>query len=137
MGWFLPTLAYLLLVGIMGITVKIALQELQWPIILVWTTIVYAAVALVTWASGAVSFQFPVRGTLFAILSGVGACLGFVFLNIALNRGDTSQVVPASSAYPLVTSILAVTILRESLSGARIVGILLLVSGLIVLGRAG
>lgn len=53
----------------------------------------------------------------------------------ALKVGDISQVTPVSGAYPLVAAILAWTIFREPITITRVVGVLLIVTGALLLKR--
>jgi transporter family protein len=53
----------------------------------------------------------------------------------ALKVGDISQVTPVSGAYPLVAAILAWMIFREPITITRVVGVLLIVTGALLLKR--
>ena len=64
-----------------------------------------------------------------AILAGVGLYIYF----IALGKGESSQVVPIVATFPLFTAIYAFLILKESITTPKIIGTLLIVSGLVIL----
>ncbi len=64
-----------------------------------------------------------------------GALGMFTYFSL-LKSGAASKVVPLTAAYPLVTALLALLILREELSWQRLLGILLTVSGLIILQKS-
>lgn len=136
MAWLPPTIGFLLLVGSMGITIRLALRDTHWSSILMWATTVYGVVTFCIWLSGQLQLSFTLTGTFYSLLSGLGASVSFVLLSIALNRGDASQVVPVSSAYPIVTALLAAAILREAVSVGRMIGIGLVFVGLVVLARS-
>ena len=76
-----------------------------------------------TWAFGAAALAMNVCG-LFAF-------------SFALNAGFASLVVPISSAYPLVTVILAVALLHEKLDRLHMVALVFVIIGLIVIGVTG
>jgi transporter family protein len=59
-----------------------------------------------------------------AVLAASGLSLFF----FALSRGDASQVVPATSAYPVVTLVAAALVLSEPVTPTRIVGTILVVA---------
>jgi transporter family protein len=77
----------------------------------------------ITWALGATALALNVCGI-------------FAF-SFALNAGFASLVVPISSAYPLVTAILAVALLREKLDRLHVVALVFVIIGLIVIGITG
>lgn len=72
------------------------------------------------WAFGAVGLALNVTGA-------------FAY-SFALEQGSASLVVPISSAYPLVTIVLAVALLREKISFLQAVALAVVVSGLIMIG---
>jgi transporter family protein len=76
-----------------------------------------------TWAFGGAALAMNVCG-LFAF-------------SFALNAGFASLVVPISSAYPLVTVILAVALLHEKLDRLHMVALVFVIIGLIVIGVTG
>jgi len=59
--------------------------------------------------------------------------LGTLALYYGLNKGKASVVVPLSSIGPAITAILAVIFLKEQLSIQQIFGIVMILSGVIVL----
>ncbi len=69
-----------------------------------------------------------------ALASNVCGVFAFSF---ALNAGSASLVVPISSAYPLVTVILAVALLHEKLDRFHIVALIFVIIGLVVIGITG
>jgi transporter family protein len=64
-------------------------------------------------------------------LSGVMAgLLGMWTYYIALKMGPTSKIVPIAACYPLVTAFLSVLVLREGVTLSRVIGTVLIVSGI-------
>lgn len=74
----------------------------------------------IAWALGATTLALNVCGV-------------FAF-SFALNAGLASLIVPISSAYPLVTVILAVALLREKLDRLHVIALVSVVIGLIMIG---
>jgi len=66
----------------------------------------------------------------------LNVCGVFAF-SFALNAGFASLVVPISSAYPLVTVILAVALLREKLDRIHVIALVFVLVGLTVIGITG
>jgi transporter family protein len=64
-----------------------------------------------------------------AILAGLGLYIYFT----ALGKGESSKVVPIVATFPLFTAIYAFLILKESITTPKIIGTLLIVSGLVIL----
>lgn len=73
-----------------------------------------------------------------ALLAGGGFLASFVgqlaFYH-ALKTGQLSQVTPVAGAYPLVAALLGWLVLREPLTGARVLGVLCIVAGTVLLRR--
>lgn len=59
-----------------------------------------------------------------------------ILLYAALSSGEASKVVPVTAAYPALTLVLSALFLSENVSPARIVGMLLVVSGVVLLTSA-
>lgn len=72
------------------------------------------------WAMGAVGLALNVTGA-------------FAY-SFALEQGSASLVVPISSAYPIVTVVLALVLLREKVSKLQAVALAVVVSGLVMIG---
>jgi bacterial/archaeal transporter family protein len=78
----------------------------------------------------------PVRSAVFFALAGLLAgLLGTWTYYCVLKSGAISQVVPIAAAFPLVTAVVAVLILREHVTPMRIVGTCLVVLGIVLVKR--
>jgi len=66
----------------------------------------------------------------------LNVCGVFAF-SFALNAGLASLVVPISGAYPLVTVVLAVALLREKLDRLHVIALAFVIVGLTVIGLTG
>jgi transporter family protein len=133
--WLLPALAYVVLLGGLGVITKFALRYLGWPDLIVWTTAVYIVVSAVLLLSGRASLAGGSTGVGLAVVAGVMAVLSLVMLYVALGYGDASQVVPFTSTYPLVALVLAWAVLGEQVTAGRAVGAVLVVAGAVLLTR--
>ncbi|MBN1822998.1 MAG: EamA family transporter [Endomicrobiales bacterium] len=88
------------------------------------------AVVLVASGKLKAALAIPPKATLFFILSGITAGgIGVFTFYKALQTGSASKIVPLASTYPLVTALLSVLFLGETLTLTRLIGILLIVSG--------
>ncbi|MFZ5631230.1 MAG: EamA family transporter [Bacillota bacterium] len=76
------------------------------------------------------------KSYLFIILEGIlAALLGQLAYYYAQKLGDISRVAPIVAAFPVVTVILAVAILGEKFTWSKLIGTLLIISGIIVIKR--
>jgi transporter family protein len=133
-GWLLPALGYVAVVGAVGVTSKLALRTISWQQLLLWVPIVYAAFAIGVAASGRAKLPLGAGGA-WAVATAIFAASGLVLLFFALSRGDATQVVPVTSAYPVVTLVAAAIFLSESITITRIAGTALVVGGLVLISR--
>lgn len=133
-GWILPTLGYILLLGAGGITAKLALRTISWQQLVLWVPIVYivCALSLAIFAGARVPFG---AGGAWAATTAVCAAASLILLFYALTKGDAGNVVPASSAYPVVTLVGSALFLSEKLTLIRGFGTALVVLGVVLLSR--
>lgn len=92
-------------------------------LILYWTVSGYPSISLYAW--------------LFALLSGIAELFYFVFLSYAYRHGQLSIVYPiARGSGPIISVILGVLLLQESVGTYQIVGVILLIIGIWLVRRA-
>jgi transporter family protein len=131
-GWLLPALGYVVLVGITGVTTKVALRTIDWQQVVYWVPVAYIGFSLLIW----LVYHKPMvlgAGGGWAIVSAICAAGGLIFLFYALSKGDASVVVPVTSAYPIITLIGAAIFLSESITVPRVVGTVLVIAGVVVI----
>ena len=130
--WLFPTLAYVVALGALGVTSKLALRTLSWQDVLVWTTIGYIFTSTFLLATGQAGIKFEAN-TWWAVASAALAISALIFLYVALGTGQASKVIPVSAAYPAITLVLSAIFLSESFTLPKIGGIALVVAGVVVL----
>jgi transporter family protein len=130
--WLVPTLAYVVTLGALGVTSKLALRTLSWQELVVWTAGAYLVCALALLALGQGGFAFE-PNTWWAVVSAVIVVSSLVLLYIALGNGEASKVVPITAAYPAVTLIGAALFLSEDITAGKVAGMLLVLAGVVVL----
>jgi bacterial/archaeal transporter family protein len=130
--WLIPTLGYVVFVGALGVTSKLALRSVSWQAAIVATTGVYLVATAVFAALGEIKFGTGIDN-FWAFAAGVLAVGSLILLYIALGTGEASKVVPISAAYPAVTLVLAAIFLSEALTVGRAAGALLVIGGVVVL----
>jgi len=130
--WLIPTLTYVVTLGALGVTSKLALRTMGWQDLVVWTASAYAVGAIVLLVLGQGHFNTgPDVG--WALLSAVIVVSSLVLLYVALGNGEASKVIPITAAYPAVTLIGAALFLSESITTAKVAGMLLVLAGVVVL----
>ena len=78
--------------------------------------------------------SFPTNSIIFAVVTGILNGLGLLFFLSALSKDKLSLVSSIGSAYPVITIILGIIILRETLSTFEAIGIFLVMFGVIAAG---
>ena len=134
-AWLLWSLFYVMVTGALGITSRLALRDLQWQNLVLWTAVGYALVAIVLLSTGQGAVRFA-AGTGWAIASAGAAIGGLIALYLALGSGEASKVIPITAAYPAVTVLLAAIVLSETLSPLRILGTALVIAGAVMVAVA-
>jgi transporter family protein len=133
-GWFLPILAYIVVLGATGVTTKLALRTIEWQQMVFWLPIVYAVFCIGFLALGGTRFPTGV-GSAWAALTAVCAATALILFFYALTKGDVSVVVPVSSAYPVVTLIGSALFLSENITMPKVIGTVLVIAGVVVISR--
>jgi uncharacterized membrane protein len=133
--WLIPTLGYVLLVGGLGVTSRLARRTLSWQDVVVWSGIGYVIVASVFLATGQARLRFTTDGR-WAMGSAALAISGLVMLYVALGTGEATKVVTVSAAYPAATLLLAAAFLSEPVTIGRLAGLALVVGGVVVMTLA-
>lgn len=134
MSWILPAVGYLVLLGSLGITSKLAQRSISWEELLIWTWVAYSAIAAILALLGRAHLSGGVGGAMGAV-SGILASTALVLFYVALERGQASRVVPLTAAYPVVTLLLAFLVLSEQATVAKLAGTALVVMGVVLLTR--
>ena len=98
--------------------------------------------ALIVLAMLAIRRERPVvafdRSTALLVLAtGTFDTLANVLFVLGVQGGSASIVATASGAYPIVTALLAIVLLKERLAPNQYVGVVVLLAGLVALGAAG
>jgi len=132
MAWLIPTIGYVVALGVWGVAGKLALRSLSWGDVLVVTAVVYGLTAIVLLALGRAGVRFE-SNTWRALLAAVCVVSPLVFFYLALESGEASKVVPVSAAYPAVTLVLSAIFLAEDISLVKVGGLALVIGGVVLL----
>jgi transporter family protein len=131
-GWILPALGYVVLVGIAGITTKVALRTIDWQQVVYWVPVAYVILSAIL----VLVFHKPMvlgAGGGWAIVTAFAAAGGLICFFYALSKGDASVVVPTTSAYPVIALVGSAVFLSESITVPKVIGTVLVVAGVVVI----
>jgi uncharacterized membrane protein len=132
MVWLACALYYALSVGSLGVTSALALRNLRWTDLILWSGVGYVAVVVALVATGTTAVKIS-TGSWWAILSAGLAISGLVSLYVGLQHGSAAKVVTVGAAYPAVTVLLAALFLSEPLTVPHIIGVALVVAGCVLI----
>lgn len=130
-SWLIPILAYVVMVGALGLFGKLALRSLSWQELIVWTTVVYAFATAFFLLSGQVNLHFE-GNTWWALAGGVAAVGSLLTLYLALGHGEAGTILSISAAYPVVTLTLSAIFLAESISPGKAIGVGVVIGGVVL-----
>ncbi|HXY55736.1 MAG TPA: EamA family transporter [Nitrospirota bacterium] len=132
-AWFVPAVAALILWGVWGLFQKLATNQMTPRNVYLAAVLGMIVVALAVFAMSDVPLQMNARGVFLALLAGICSSLGgFLFLH-AISRGKASVVIPFTALYPLVTIILSVTVLNETITARHGLGIVMALISMVLL----
>ena len=134
--WLLPSLVALLCNGLSTFLPKLSLKSLRLLDLVVYQGFFFFGWSLAIPAIyGWPAFEF--KGTMTAVISGVIGALGQLFYLVGLQRTSVAPVSTVAGLYPLVSTLLAVFLLDESVTVLQGAGIIFGVSSIIMLVIAG
>ena len=122
--------------GLAPVFDKIALKTVS-PLIAIAVRMMWSAFAMILFVlfagKTATLINLPFKNISFLFVSASVSLLGYMFYFKALSKGNASKVVPAVATFPLVTAIIAFTLMGDPFSVQKISAIILIVSGIILL----
>lgn len=133
--WFPPAILALLIWGVTAFLPKIALRALSPFQMIIYHSLFFLTGALcVQLFYGRPEFQLP--AVFFAMATGACGTFGQILYLTALKKGPVTYVSMISSLYPLVATLLAVTILHDPITLRQAAGVALGVAAIILLVRS-
>lgn len=134
-SWMLLSIATVLLWGSWGLQSKLIVDRIS-P----WMNQVLFSIGLLPllgwmlfWKNLRQAAGEPRKGALYGLLTGILGGLGNVTFYLALSRGKASVIVPMVGLAPLITVVLALVVLKESINRAQVVGVVLALASIYLL----
>lgn len=122
--WFVYALITLVFYGLWAFFPKLASLYLTPREVLLYQIIGVVAVGLFIGFTFKGKLNYSLMGLVFSFLGGACGLVGTLFFLKSLQTGKTSVVVTMTALYPLITIILAVIFLRETITLKNFFGIL-------------
>ena len=132
-SWFLWTILALVTFGFWGFFPKLAVSYINPQSALIYQVFGGLLVGIVGLALIGFKPETHPMGILFALLTGITGVLGTFFYYVAASRGQISIVVSLTALYPLITILLAIIFLHESLTLKQIVGLCFAIGAIVLL----
>lgn len=131
-GWILPAFGALVLWGFWGFIPKLTTNYLSPKNAVVYEVLGGLLLAFIVLASSKFQLDFHPKGSAFAIVTGMLGLLGAFCFLLAVSKGPVTLVATLSALYPVVSILLAVFLLHESVTFRQWVGIAMAVLAMIL-----
>jgi len=128
-GWLRPSLLALFFWGLWGFFTKVSADRISWQMLMIFFG---ACTFLGGLATGPMKFKIDLWFWL-GLFAGLAGALGFLYFYIAISRGQATTVIPLTSLYVAVASVLAFIFLAEPLTLKKILGIAFAVVAMVLL----
>jgi len=132
-GWFVWTMLAMITFGAWGFFPKLAVSYINPQSALIYQVIGGMIVGVISLAM--VNFRPDTHpmGILYALLTGITGVLGTLFYYAAAGKGQISIVVSITALYPLITILLAIIFLHETLVLKQYIGLGFALAAIILL----
>ena len=136
--WIIYALVALVFWGITGVTQKLSTNNISTQLSFLWFVYAMFAIGLVIFLTVPIQWHMPPKIFWLAIVGGALNGLGALTSFAAFEKGGkASIVVPLCYLFPLVTVLLAITFLHESLTRTEIAGIITALVAAVLLYQEG
>ena len=132
-SWFFWTILAMVTFGAWGFFPKLAINYINPQSALIYQVIGGLLVGIVGLAMLNFKPETHPLGILFAFLTGITGVLGTFFYYLAASRGQISIVASLTALYPLITIMLAIVFLHETLIMKQVIGLCFAIAAIILL----
>jgi len=132
-SWFIWTILAMVTFGAWGFFPKLAVNYITPLSAMIYQVIGGLLVGIVGLAVVNFKPETHPMGMLYALLTGITGVLGTLFYYAAASRGQISIVVSLTALYPLITILLAILFLHETLVLKQVIGLGFAVAAIILL----
>ncbi len=128
-GWLRPSLLALFFWGLWGFLTKLGADKVPWQTMMIYFGVCTFLGGLIT---GPLQFKLN-TWHMIGLAAGLAGAIGFIYFFVAISRGPASRVIPITSLYVAVASILAFILLSEPLTLKKVLGILCAIVAMVLL----
>ena len=132
-SWFIWTILAMVTFGAWGFFPKLAVNYINPQSALIYQVIGGLLVGIIGLAMINFKPETHPMGILYALLTGISGVLGTLFYYAAASRGQISIVVSLTALYPLITIMLAIIFLHETLVLKQVIGLGFAVAAIVLL----
>jgi len=135
--WLLNSIACLLCWGIWSFMPKLAVQHVPPKSAFFFQGLGGVLVAIAIFSTMQERVVFNAKGLGFALVGGLAGYAGMLFFLYAVQSGKVCVVAPLTALYPVIAIVLGITFLGESLTGLQWVGVVLALTGIVLISCKG
>jgi len=124
--------------GLWGFLSKLVVQKLHpLQMLIVGCCISFVLLPVYYWVSktSSVSGTLTVSNVSLCVLASLMSTIGTIAYIVGIRTGELGSIAVISCSYPVLTVVLAALFLGEALTVSKIIGVILVIVGVIVLGR--
>ena len=132
-GWFFWTILAMVTFGAWGFFPKLVVSYISPQSAIIYQVLGGLLVGIVGLALVKFKPETHPMGILFALLTGITGALGTLFYYAAASKGQISIVVSLTALYPLITILLAIIFLHETLVLKQVIGLCFAVAAIVLL----
>ncbi len=134
--WLIFAMVALVFWGITGVTQKLSTNAISTELSFLWFGVAMIALALIVLPTVSLRWHLAAKDFWLAVIGGTLNSLGAYTSFAALEKGGkASIVIPLCYLYPLLTIILAIAFLHESLTRPQFAGIVLALVAAILISQ--
>ena len=122
-AWLLPTLLTLITWGLWAFLPKLAAQHIDPQSSIIYQVLGGLLVGVVVLVSLKFQVQYNTPGFTLSLAIGILGFFGAFMYLIAVSRGPISLVAPITALYPMLTILLGLIVLGETITAKQAVGI--------------
>ncbi len=128
-GWLKPSLPALFFWGLWGFLTKLGARKVPWQTMLIFFALGTLTIGLLAKPTFSGFGVYHLIG----LAAGLACAVGFMYFFIAMSRGSASVVIPVTSLYVVVASVMAFIILAGPLTLKKVMGIVCAVIAIVLL----
>ena len=133
-GWILPTIGVLICWGLWGFLPKITVKYIDPKSAVIYEVLGGVLLAFIVAFFSKFQIASNPMGILFAVIVGIIGFLGSLFFLYAVSSGPITIVVTLSALYPVLSIVLAMIFLNETITVKQGVGIIFALVAVVLVG---